>query len=163
MIEFRKLQFSQSPTLTFRAFYGPFFICTYYYSFYGWKNRFTVVQRKFKMFKCFIALCTSKRSKGQLISKCLFGVFNFSQKNEQKQAHLRYHSRKIEFFVHFSGELRIPESPFEINWPLWEVWPKYRIRPNTLNYFPYLLTFNLLASSNPYEVPTELIFGHCAL
>ena len=26
MIEFRKLQFSQCPTLTFRAFYGPFFI-----------------------------------------------------------------------------------------------------------------------------------------
>ena len=63
MIEFRKLQFFQSPTLTFRAFHGPFFILTRYYSFYGWKNRFTVVQRKFKMFKCFIALCTSKKSR----------------------------------------------------------------------------------------------------
>ena len=34
-----------------------------YYSFYGWKNRFTVVQRKLKMLKCFIALCTSKKSR----------------------------------------------------------------------------------------------------
>ena len=39
------------------------YLVTRYYSFYGWKNRFTVVQRKFKMFKCFIALCTSKKSR----------------------------------------------------------------------------------------------------
>ena len=37
--------------------------------------------------------------KGQLISKCLFGVLKFFQK-------------------HFLEELRIPKSPFEITWPL---------------------------------------------
>ena len=31
-------------------------------------------------------------TKGQLISKCLFGVFNSSKKNERKQFNLRYHS-----------------------------------------------------------------------
>ena len=36
--------------------------------------------------------------KGQLILKCLFGVFNFFQKNDWKQVELRYHSR-ICFFV----------------------------------------------------------------
>ena len=35
--------------------------------------------------------------KGQLISKCLYCVFNFFPKNEQKQVDLRFHSSKIEF------------------------------------------------------------------
>ena len=48
--------------------------------------------------------------KGQLISKCLFGV----PKNEQKQVDLKYHSS---FFVRFLEELRIPNPkiPFKIN------------------------------------------------
>ena len=53
--------------------------------------------------------------KGHLISKCLFGVFNFSKENERKQVDLRYDSSKVEIFVPFLGELRIPKSPFEIN------------------------------------------------
>ena len=56
-------------------------------------------------------------TKGQLISKCLFGAFN-SPKNEQKQFDLRYHSSKVEFFVRFLGELKITKRHFEINWPL---------------------------------------------
>ena len=42
-------------------------------------------------------------TKGQLISKCLFGVFNFFQKNEQKQADLRFHCNKVEFICSFFG------------------------------------------------------------
>ena len=53
-------------------------------------------------------------AKGQLISKCLFGVYNFSPKNERKQDLVV----KSNFFVRFLGELRIPKSSFEINWPL---------------------------------------------
>ena len=46
-----------------------------------------------------------KLTKGQLISKCLFVVFNFSQKNERKQVALRYHSSKVEFFCSFFGRI----------------------------------------------------------
>ena len=50
------------------------------------------------------------------------GVFN-SYKNERKQFDLRYHSIKVDFFVHFLGELKRPKRHFEINWPL--KWPKH--------------------------------------
>ena len=40
--------------------------------------------------------------KGQLISKCLFGVLNSpNSKNERKQFDLRYHSSKVDFFFSF--------------------------------------------------------------
>ena len=42
--------------------------------------------------------------KGQLISKCLFGVFN-SPKKERKQFNLGYHSSKVEFFWSFFGRI----------------------------------------------------------
>ena len=38
-------------------------------------------------------------NKGQLISKCLFGVFNFLQKTNKNKSH----SSKIEFFCSFFG------------------------------------------------------------
>ena len=41
----------------------------------------------------------------QLISKCLFGVFNFFQKNERKHVDLRYHSNKDEFVRLFFGRI----------------------------------------------------------
>ena len=59
----------------------------------------------------------SAPGKDQLISKCLFWCLQFSQKNERKQFDLRYHSRKLNFFVRFLGELKIPKRHFEINWP----------------------------------------------
>ena len=47
---------------------------------------------------------TQTSTKGQLISKCLLSVFNFFQKNEQKQGDLRFHSTsKVEFVCLFSG------------------------------------------------------------
>ena len=42
-------------------------------------------------------------TKGQLISKCLFGVFNFFKKRTKK-VNLRYHSSKVDFFVRFLRE-----------------------------------------------------------
>ena len=42
----------------------------------------------------------SKTVKGQLISKCLFGVFNFLQKTSKNKSH----SGKIEFLCSFFGE-----------------------------------------------------------
>ena len=41
--------------------------------------------------------------KGQLISKGLFGVFNSSKKNKQKQVNLRYHTSKVEFVCSVFG------------------------------------------------------------
>ena len=43
--------------------------------------------------------------KGQLISKCLFGVFKFFPKNERKQVDLRYHSSWVEFFRSVFGRI----------------------------------------------------------
>ena len=45
--------------------------------------------------------------KGQIISKGLFGVLEFSQKTN-KQIHS----------IIFGENLRIPKRPFEITWPL---------------------------------------------
>ena len=53
--------------------------------------------------------------KGQLISKCLFFVSSILPKNERKQFDLWYHSSKVELFVRFLGELKIPKRHFEIN------------------------------------------------
>ena len=75
------------------------------------------------------------RIKGQLISKCLFGVINSSKK--RTKTILRYHSSKVEFFVRFLGELKIPKRHFEINWPLVQsrlVWSIFKFE--ILNAFP---------------------------
>ena len=53
--------------------------------------------------------------KGQLISKCLFSVFKFFQKKRTKTS---WPEVKLNFLIRFLEELRIPKSPFEINWPL---------------------------------------------
>ena len=57
-------------------------------------------------------------TKGRLISKWVFGVFN-SSRMERKQVNLRNHGTVGWFFWFiFLEELRILTSPFEINWPL---------------------------------------------
>ena len=48
-------------------------------------------------------------TKGQLITKCLFGVFN---SNERKQFELRYHSSKVEFFRSFFGRIEDTKKTF---------------------------------------------------
>ena len=56
--------------------------------------------------------------KGQLISKCLFGVFNLSQNMNENKSTWGITVEKSNFFVCFLGELKIPKRHFEINWPL---------------------------------------------
>ena len=55
--------------------------------------------------------------KGQLISKCLFGVFNFAQKTNKNKSTWGI-SCKVESFCWFLGELRICKRTFDFNWPL---------------------------------------------
>ena len=57
-------------------------------------------------------------SKGQLISKCLFAVLN-SPKKRTKTSRLEVPSIvvKLNCFVRFLGELKIPKRHFVINWP----------------------------------------------
>ena len=59
----------------------------------------------YKSQKGWTSIFTTVQYKGQLISKCLFGVFNFFQKNERKQVNLRYHSTKVEFICSFFGRI----------------------------------------------------------
>ena len=53
-------------------------------------------------------------SKGQLISKCLFGVFNFFQKTNEKQVDLRHHSSKVEFVRSFFGRNVVLKKSFRL-------------------------------------------------
>ena len=68
-------------------FFIPLFFC--HYSFYI---------RELYLFSCIIT------TKGQLVSKCLFYVFN-SPKKRTKQFDLRYHSSKIELCCSFFGRI----------------------------------------------------------
>ena len=53
-------------------------------------------------------------SKGQVISKSFFGVFNFFQKTNKNTSH----SSKTEFIRWFFEEFTAWQFVFEINWPL---------------------------------------------
>ena len=53
-------------------------------------------------------------TKGQIISKGLFGVLKFSQKQTNEFVVVV----KTNLFVHFLGEFEDTKSPFEIIWPL---------------------------------------------
>jgi hypothetical protein len=52
--------------------------------------------------------------KGQIISKCLFGVFNFFQKTNENTSH----SSKNKFICSFFEELTAWQFAFKISWPL---------------------------------------------
>ena len=56
--------------------------------------------------------------KGQLISKCLFGVFNFFQKMNENNQPNYYGTSSWIVFVRFLKNLKTPKRHFEINWPL---------------------------------------------
>ena len=55
--------------------------------------------------------------KGQLISKCLLGIFNTPKKRKKSSPLLLWYL-KLNFFVYFLGELKTAKRHFEINWPL---------------------------------------------
>ena len=62
--------------------------------------------------------CLELPSKGQSISKGIFGVFNSSKKKEPKNFNFCPRLLRQKIFLLFLEELKKPKSPFEINWPL---------------------------------------------
>ena len=63
---------------------------------------------------------TNKTSfaKGQLISKCLFGVFNFFQETNENKSHSSKNEFKTNSFIHSLEEFTAWQFAFEIIWPL---------------------------------------------
>ena len=53
--------------------------------------------------------------KVQLILKCLFWCLQFSPKTNENNSTLHTIVVKLNFFVHFGGELKIPKRHIEIN------------------------------------------------
>ena len=76
------INFHKENKLTLHDIWPPFLL------------NFTHTQGKTKCRKCW--LTTKIQTKGQLISKCLFGVLKSSKK--RKQFDLRYHGSKVDFF-----------------------------------------------------------------
>ena len=56
--------------------------------------------------------------KGQLILKCLFGIFNSPKKTNEWIRLYYYGAASCTIFVCFLGELKTPKRHFEIKWPL---------------------------------------------
>ena len=65
------------------------------------------------VFLTFFGLCKLVDSKGQLILKCLFGVFNFSQKNEQNKLSSGIIVVKSNSFSHILEEFTARQFAFE--------------------------------------------------
>ena len=63
---------------------------------------------------CPVDTVKMSKDKGQIISKCLFGVFNFFQKTNENTSH----TSKNEFIRSFFGRIHGLKFAFEINWPL---------------------------------------------
>ena len=63
-------------------------------------------------------LMADGRTKGWLIWKCLFGIFNSPKKMNEKIRLYYYGTSSWIVFVRFLGELKTPKRHFEINWPL---------------------------------------------
>ena len=57
-------------------------------------------------------------TKGQMISKCPLGVFNFLQKTNENKSTWVIIVVKLNSFVHFLEEIDDLKNHFEINWPL---------------------------------------------
>ena len=59
-----------------------------------------------------------RRIKGQIISKWIFGVFDFLQKTNENKSIWGIIVVKSNFFVRFLEEIEDIKTPFKINWPL---------------------------------------------
>ena len=79
---------------------GSLFFCTY-------SKETTVKVRNY--------ISRKQVPKGQLISKCFFGIFNSPQNWMKKKLYCYGTSSQI-VFVCFLGELKTPKRHFEINW-----------------------------------------------
>jgi hypothetical protein len=64
---------------------------------------------------CRRKLDLAHHAKGQLISKCIFGVFNSSKKNELENFNFCPSLMGQKFFVRFLEEMKTPKRLFEIN------------------------------------------------
>ena len=106
--------------------------------------KFTRHLKEFVKIQCFLG-----RVKGQLISKCIFGVFNLS-KNERKQ--VTWSTIVVEFFCSFFGKIEDIKKFLKINWPLtflpWQgyycpnsafcnhtIWPFFQISKEEIHHF----------------------------
>ena len=56
--------------------------------------------------------------KGQLIGEIYFSCLQFSQKTNESNSTWGTIVVKLNFFIRFLGELKIPKRYFEFNWPL---------------------------------------------
>ena len=56
--------------------------------------------------------------KGQIMSKWLFGVFDFLQKTNENKSTWGIIVVKSNLFLRFLEEIDDPKNHFEINWPL---------------------------------------------
>ena len=63
-------------------------------------------------------------SKGQIISKWFFGVFDFLQKTNENKSIWGIIVVKSNSFVRFLEEIEDIKTPFEINWPLGKKAPR---------------------------------------
>ena len=87
-------------------------------------------------------------SKGQLISKSIFGVFKFFQKMNENKSTWGIIVVKSTSFAWFLEEVRIPKSPFEINWPLVLI---LNLRPMTTNsLFISIVVFVFTVQQKPF-------------
>ena len=90
-------------------------------------------------------------NKGQLVSKCLFGVFNFFQKTNENKSTWGFIAVKLNSFIRFLEETSAWKNHFEFVWPLEKAFKirkyKYQIsilsKKNRLNsqdsYLPFFL------------------------
>ena len=78
--------------------------------------------------------------KGQLISKCLFSVFNSPKKGTKTiWLEVPYSVVNSNFFVPFLGEFKIPNIDFEINWPDYTFFPCFSV----LHSYMHLMNFDI--------------------
>ena len=70
------------------------------------------------LYEMFCLFTSKSSSKGQLISKCLFGVFNFFQKMNENKLTWDIIVVKLNSFVRFLEEFMAWHFPFEFYWPL---------------------------------------------
>ena len=70
------------------------------------------------LYEMFCLFTSKSSSKGQLISKCLYGVFNFFQKSKENKSTWDIIVVKSNSFVHFLEEFTAWQFAFEVYWPL---------------------------------------------
>ena len=85
----------------------------------AWTPALEICAMKMPVWKvCHCQFSSILFTKGQLISKCIFGVYNSPKKTNKNSSTWGNMVVKSTFFDRFLGELKITKWHFEINWPL---------------------------------------------